>query len=338
MTIRAAIIGCGNIAGGYDEQKKDAGCYTHAGAYRQRPEIKLVAAADPDPKRRAAFGAYWGVPHLYPDARRLLEEQRVELVSICAPDAAHEEALRHVLAVSRPRVIFAEKPLALGREAARSILDEAQRLGVRIVLNNQRRWDEGHRRVRALLAEGGIGQIVSATAFYVKGLYHIGCTVSNTIRFLLGEVEAVQALGGAHQATAPCDPSVDAVLYLRNGAIATMLGADRYGYRYSLFELDILGTTGRVRVAENGDRILVSRVQDYPHYPGFAELREQPGETIATAMGSAIPTGVQQISEFLTGQRQTLESDGEEGYRDLCVLDAIAASKAQGGLRLPVVP
>ena len=292
MRVRAAVIGCGGIAGRYDEEKTAAGCYTHAGAYRLHPEVELVAAADPDPARRAAFGRRWGVRHVYADARDLLAQHPVEIVSVCVPDALHEEVIGQVLAARPPKVIFAEKPLALGRHGARKLLDEAAALGVRIVLNNQRRWEAGHRQVRDLIRAGTIGQVVTVTAFYVKGLYHIGCTAIDTIRFLVGEVETVQALGGEHRASIPGDPSVDAALYLGNGATAAMLGVDRYGYRYSLFELDILATEGRVRLVGNGDRILVSRVRPYAHYPGFGELHEAPDRAIPAPLcagGVALP-------------------------------------------------
>lgn len=338
MRIRAAILGCGNIAGGYDEVKRDGGCYTHAGAYRRCPEIELVAAADPDLARREAFGRHWDIPSLYADAATLLRQHEVDLVSVCVPDAVHEDIMTQVLAMQRPKVIFAEKPLALKRDAARWLLDRAKAVGTRVVVNHQRRWEPGHQQVRAMVQSGTIGQIVAVTAFYVKGLYHIGSTVIDTIRFLVSDVEAVQALESHHDETLPGDPSVDAVLYLRNRSVATMLGADRYGYRYSLFELDILGTAGRIRLLDNGDRIVVSRVQDYRHYPGFLELRELPGDAIPTDMGSAIPNGARDIVAFVRGERALSENDGEEGYRDLCVVDAVAASKAQGGARIPVVP
>ena len=336
MTIRAGIIGCGDIAGRYDESKKDAGSYTHAGAYRVTTGVDLVAAADPDADRLAAFGRYWEVPHLYADARELLRHHALDVVSVCVPDTLHEEVIELALEMGQPRVIYAEKPLALGRNSARRLLDRARARDTYIVLNNQRRWEEGHRKARDIIQAGGIGEVVTLTTFYVKGLYHIGCTVVDIIRFLVSEVDEVQALAGNHQATLPGDPSVDAALYLRNGATVAMMGVDRYGYRYSLYELDILGTAGRIRLVENGDRILVSRVKDYAHYSGFQELTESPEDEIVTNMGEAIPNGVRQIVRFLTEGGDVPDSDGEEGYRDLCILDAIAASKAQGGLRVAV--
>ena len=336
MTVRAAIIGCGHVAGGYDEANPAKGCYTHAGAYRRCPEVELVAAADPNPVRRAAFGRSWDVPHLYPEAAALLRHHEVEIVSVCVPDALHEAVISEVLRTRPPKVIFAEKPLALTSQAASGLLRAASRSGGRLIVNNQRRWEPGHQRVRSLIRDGGIGDVVAVTALYVKGLYHLGCTVVDTIRFLVAEIRAVRVIGEAQEASVPGDPSVDAVLYLEHGATAVMLGADRRGTRYFVFELDILGTTGRVRITDNGGRITVFRVHGDPHDPDAADLREAVAEAIPSDMGAAIPNGVRQIVRFAAGAGGCLDSDAEEAYRDLCVLDAIAASRARHGARVEV--
>lgn len=334
--VRAVVIGCGNIAGRYDEMKKDGGCYSHAGAYRLTPGVELVAAADPDSERLAAFGSYWKVDHLYADFRELLRRHKAEIVSVCVPDSLHEEVITEALTF-RPRVVFAEKPLAMSRHAARTLVDKARAVGAEIVVNNQRRWEEGHRQAAALVARGGIGDVVAATVFYVKGLYHTGCTAVDTIRLLAGEVDAVQALHGTHAPTPPNDPSVDAALYLRNGATAFILGADRYGYRYSMLEIDVLGTAGRIRVLDHGDRILVSQVREYKHYSGFSELIEDPTLTVTTNMGQALPIAMRQIVDFAAGRGPNLEDTQEEAYRDLCVIDAIAESRSQDCRRVAVV-
>lgn len=331
-----AIIGCGAIAGEYDETKKDPGCYTHAGAYRRLPGVEIVAAADPDSGRRDAFGRFWKVGALFADVADLLTRHEADVVSVCVPDRLHEAVIDQVLTLRPPRVIFAEKPLAMSAPAARRLLDRARAAGTRIVVNNQRRWEVGHRRAADLVRRGGIGDVVAMTAMHVKGLYHVGCTAVDTIRFLAGEVTAVQALGGDHTASVVGDPSVDAALYLAGGATAMLLGVDRYGYRYSLFEIDILGTAGRIRITDNGDRISVSRVVEYAHYPGFMELRETNDHAIVADMGAAIPAAIADVVVLARGEAASVPGTGEEAWRDLCVLDAIAASRLAGGRRVDV--
>ena len=56
---KAAIIGCGRMAGTIDDEVRDyPGMlfpYGHAGAYLALPDMELAAAADPDAARLRAF-------------------------------------------------------------------------------------------------------------------------------------------------------------------------------------------------------------------------------------------------------------------------------------------
>ena len=44
--LQAAIIGCGNVAGGYDAGKTSREVWTHAKAYRKTAGVSLAAACD----------------------------------------------------------------------------------------------------------------------------------------------------------------------------------------------------------------------------------------------------------------------------------------------------
>ena len=59
--LRSAIIGCGRIAGGYDQMVPTEWSATHAGAYRLCPETELVAVADSDPETLKDFQEKWHV-------------------------------------------------------------------------------------------------------------------------------------------------------------------------------------------------------------------------------------------------------------------------------------
>ena len=83
--LKAAIIGCGDIAGGYDEKSTDNGIYTHAGAYRVCG-VKIVAVFDVDINRARSFSVYWGVDRVYEDLNDLYAGDEYDFVSICTPD------------------------------------------------------------------------------------------------------------------------------------------------------------------------------------------------------------------------------------------------------------
>src|SRR5687767_9067615 len=100
MTFRtvysAAIIGCGRIADTIEDEIETAPGwqllpFSHAGAYQRSPRTQLVAAADPNPDRRASLGRRRGVSdeHLYDDYRALLERENPDVVSVCVPTRHH---------------------------------------------------------------------------------------------------------------------------------------------------------------------------------------------------------------------------------------------------------
>ena len=53
------IIGCGNIAGGYDKARDDKAIRSHAGAYRYDDRFRVVACIDPNEERRRQFMTHW---------------------------------------------------------------------------------------------------------------------------------------------------------------------------------------------------------------------------------------------------------------------------------------
>ena len=89
------IVGCGNIAGGFDEQGPTDHVLTHAGAYRRHPGFEVVACVEPNRGRRQAFMSHWGVAVGFPDMDSCLADGfHVDVASICLPTVHHAEALK----------------------------------------------------------------------------------------------------------------------------------------------------------------------------------------------------------------------------------------------------
>jgi predicted dehydrogenase len=323
----AAIIGCGNIAGGYDENLKAPGVYTHAGGFR-KSGVQIRAAADINPKRLKSFAKYWGVDKIYPGYDELIQEGPYDIVSVCTPDRTHFEIISRLIENRSAKVVLAEKPLAMSSAEANQIIQDAEAAGIKIVLNNQRRWEPHHGKLRDSLRDGGIGIIQSVCAYYTKGLFHIGCTVVDTIRYLIDEVESVLALPPQDRGSLPEDPTIDCILFLRNEAKAVMLGCDLSGQKYGIFELDIMGTEGRVRYEDEGHRLHFCEIEEYSYYPGFYELVEKKEKI--TELNLAVSRVVRYIIELLrTGSRDTTDS-AREGLKDILVLESIKRSVTRG--------
>lgn len=112
--LSALIVGCGNIAGGFDSNRTAAEFpYTHAGAYSRDGRFVLAACVEPDEKRREDFADTWGVPEQF----RSIEEAssagaQFDVVSICSPTPSHAQDVESALRL-KPKLIFCEKPVTL---------------------------------------------------------------------------------------------------------------------------------------------------------------------------------------------------------------------------------
>ncbi len=330
--IKTAIIGCGDIAGGYDEVKQSDGVFTHAGAYREFPDIQIVAAFDTKKERLKSFCQYWKVEKPCATLEELLNGS-YDIVSVCTPDMTHAEVMDAILKRNCTKYIWAEKPFTVSFDSAQQIIDKAKEKKVGLWLNNQRRWEPCHLKIKSLIEENAIGNIIHVNGYYVKGITHIGCTVVDTLRLLCGEVEWVMAYPPFEQGSYGQDKSLRGVLGFGNGITANIVGCDRDAYTYSIFEIDIIGTEGRIKIEDSGDMIRIYKLKEYSHYPGFKELVfcEERVTELKWAVKYCLGT---LRDDVLEDRRSTFFA--QEGLKDLRVIEWLKESAANGGIKCAV--
>jgi len=265
MTFKAVIVGCGRIGSEFADDPRVSGIYSHAGAYSANPDVELVAVCDVDRGRADRAAARWRVP-AYTNATQMLCQTMPDIVSICSPDSTHAEVMRWCLDVPSVRGIFAEKPLAQNLPDAMQLERIAVDSDRKVVVNYIRRYAAGHHSVRELIARGDLGTLHSVTGLYSGGLLHNGSHWVDLARWLFGEVVAVEAMSRAGDDGAIATPHV--LLHFANGLAACLFGAGPYG----IFEMDIIGSSGRIRIAESGHVIEAFRIGDNPRYSGFTAL------------------------------------------------------------------
>lgn len=270
MAFRAALLGCGKIASEFADDPRLKGIYTHAGAYAAYPATELVAVCDLDAEKAQACARRWQVGAVYPDPVRLLAEAAPEIVSICTPDHTHAELLTLTLETPGVRAILAEKPVALEPVAARRIAQLAKERGVSVAVNYSRRYSPGHLHLREEIQAGRLGAIQTVNGYYSKGTLHNGSHWFDLARFLVGEVVAV---GGYERLNeGGDDPTLDVFLRFANGASGFLHGLD--ATLFSLFEMDIVGTAGRVKIVDSGYWFDFSAVAESPYFSGYRTLVE----------------------------------------------------------------
>lgn len=312
MPLRAAVIGCGMIGSRFADDPRVRGVYTHAGAYAACDEVRLAAVCDSDPERATACARRWGLQTGYTDLERLLAEVQPEIVSVCTPDETHLPILRTVLSADGVKAVLAEKPLAPRSEEAADIVHAARRRRVVLAVNYVRRYAPGHQRVKAALSRGDFGSIQAVGGLYSGGLLHNGTHWIDLVRWLVGEITSVQAFG------------LDLQMQFAGGASALLHCA---GDAFALFEVDIVGSAGRVRIVDSGHRIETYAVGDSPHYSGYRTL--VPAGVEDGGLGDALPNAVKDVVECIRSGRAPI-CGGEDGLAAIRVVEAAHASRQTG--------
>ena len=138
-TLRIGFAGAGFIAG------------VHAGVLARDPRVRVHAVIDPDLQRVTAFALNTGAT-VVPSLDDLLGE--VDALYICTPNALHADVAVHALAAGV--AVFSEKPMATSIDAARAVLDAAQRARGVYQAGFNRRFAGVYRELKHRITSGDI--------------------------------------------------------------------------------------------------------------------------------------------------------------------------------------
>ena len=126
-TYRVGVIGStgkGNYGHGLDT------------AFRQAANAEVVAVADDDRQGRERAGRRLGVDRLYADYRRMIEAEKLDIVSIGPRWVTHRVAMVEAAACAGCH-IYCEKPFAADLIAADAMMAACRKAGVKIAVAHQ---------------------------------------------------------------------------------------------------------------------------------------------------------------------------------------------------------
>lgn len=319
-------------------------------------EVVAVASARLESAQRTA--AAFGVPHAYDDWERMLGEHPFDLVCIATPTVTH--APMTLAALRAGAHVLCEKPMAMTSAEAKTMLDEAERLGRLHMIDHELRFNPNRRKVKALLEDGFIGRVRHANITNIspgwgdpasrpkddwwslasQGGGRLGANGSHQVdllRWWLGEVGAVgaQALtllpertdrdtGEAWWATA--DDTVNMTLELESGALAQVFlsGVARHNLDN---HTQIFGSEGTILLANSDEKLRVARAgepfEDVSEPDPNADLEGVNGGIWNVSVVGALREFAAAIRE---GRPLREGATFEDGWRTQRVLDAVKAS------------
>jgi len=157
---KIAIVGCGRIS------------YKHVEAIIANEKIaKLVAVSDimvDNAEKRATeyvgkTGKYTCKPTVFKEYKEMLKvHSDIDIVSICTESGYHAEIA--INCMKQGKHVIVEKPMALSISDADEMIETADKMGVKLGVCFQNRFNPPIQKLRKALEDGRFGKIISVTA------------------------------------------------------------------------------------------------------------------------------------------------------------------------------
>ena len=317
MLYRTAIIGCGNIAGGYDREVPREWSLTHAGAYHLCPATKLIAVVDTDSRKLKDFQGKWHVEQGYTDYVKMLQKEKIDILSLCLPTEYHFEAFQAAINYNI-KAIFCEKPLSHD-------LDEAYRMaemsrGRVVSVNYFRRWNPTLANVVDSIKRGEWGKVINITVRYTKGFFVNGSHFVDLMRWIWGEPKGLKLIKITRNDAA--DPGVDFSLNFNGGVAAYFINIPEIDYVFA--DVDMMMEKGRIVIGQRGQTLSKYSVVREPHYNLFDILGN--AQEIETEWRNCTTRAVDEIVHCLETGEQT-SCTIEDGYRVMEICHSVITQK-----------
>jgi predicted dehydrogenase len=180
-------------------------------AWGQVEGARIVALCDRHPERVRPLAGRFGIERVYQDFGEMLHAEELDFVDICTRPYSHASLARQ--ASARGLHVLCQKPFCTSLDEAEQVVVDCEQAGVRLMINENYRWQAWYRKAKELLASGAVGEpfqakiqerwratlphFESEQAYLAEMpkliVYEMGVHYLDTLRFLFGEPEAVTA-------------------------------------------------------------------------------------------------------------------------------------------------
>jgi len=125
-----------------------------------KDRVDVVYAMSPSEKRRAQFATRFPFPPT-DSLERIIQDNSVSAVGVLTPPNTHLEIVEKL--VKSGKHVLLEKPLDVTTARSQALAAAGRAAGVKIAVCLQHRFRAAAERLGAILAEGGLGKIVSCS-------------------------------------------------------------------------------------------------------------------------------------------------------------------------------
>ena len=141
--LRVAIVGCGKVA---DQ---------HVDAIHRIPDCEIVALCDRELLMARQLGERFGISVWFSELSEMLERTRPDVVHITTPPQSHYSLAKQCLESGSN--VYLEKPFTITAEEAESLIELAERCGLKITVGHNYQFTLEMLEMRRLVKEGFLG-------------------------------------------------------------------------------------------------------------------------------------------------------------------------------------
>ena len=256
--LRVGMIGLGGIA-----------TRAHLPALASRHDVAIQAGAEIDTYQADRTQQRFGIPKIYAAYQEMLEQEQLDAVYVCLPNALHYQAAS--AALHRGLHVYCEKPMGLSAQEAEDLAKQAERAGLVLMPGYHLRFHEHFLRARQLLEDRRLGKILQVQASAVapgpyRGwdpksdwsfdprsggpLYDWGSHLLDLLMYITNlDIETVYATAQKSLPGLPLMDNIVAAFQARRCIVGTLNIA--WGVRGNLLMLQIHGSAGSLLVSDD---------------------------------------------------------------------------------------
>ncbi len=284
MSLKALVLGCGQIGSTYDDPDSQ-NITTHAHAFSIHPEFELVGLIDTNKDIVTKQAKKWSTQG-FTQLEEALEKVKPDIISICTPNETHKELILKCSKLPL-KAIVCEKPISLTREEEKEVLDT----GIVIYINYIRRFLPEIINLKNKIATGEFGEFIKATGHYCKGIEHNGTHLIDLLNYLfMPKNPSLKLLNkpklNEYDFTYSFD---DKTVYVQNLTQAN----------YTSLELDLFFENSRIQILDSGRKVSISSPVESQDYKGYKYLNSN--EVIETDLNKYMHHCINKLFQSLQG-------------------------------------
>ena len=304
-------------------------------AFARCRRSRLLGLVSGSPDKAARLASKHGVNarsvYRYEDIPRLKDDPRIGVVYVVTPPGTHRRFVEAAAAAGKH--VFCEKPMAPSEEDCRAMIEACRKAGRLLGIGYRSRYERNNVAAVAAIREGRLGRLRSVTsdhgfsispdAWRVQrklsgggSMMDIGIYSLNALRYLSGEepreVHAEVSNPPGDARFKEVEDTVHFTLRFPSGLVGT--GTSGYSWR-----------SGENRYEAIGDR---DKIVANPATPYEGHRFTGPLNVDANAPDQFVGE-LDAFSEAVSGGKPFL-APGEEGLRDVRIIEAIYESAARG--------